>query len=152
MAYASGAASGPAANVVTLVNVYHWSGSTWEAVATSLGSGAWLNPMVGFTVTDAGLTGGALPDFVVSGAAGASANGLFVVADVGGRWGVVPVRHPGGGPVFVDSRISGDQVQESVNDCVPNCAAGRITTTSYRFSPASNAFEPVGEPTVAGQH
>ena len=130
--------------------MYRWTGGAWQPVATDLGSGAWLAPVVGFTVTTAHLTGGAAPDFVISGAAGASANGLFVVADIDGRWEAVPVHHPGGGVVFVDSQVSGSVIQESVNDCIPDCAAGRITTTSYRYSPAGGDFEPVGAPTVTG--
>ena len=150
VAHATVPPSGPLAGVPTLVNVYRWDGSAWQRVATDLGSGASLNPQAGFTVTTASLTGGPEPDFVVAGGLGASSSGLFVVADVSGRWEAVPVDHPGGGVVFVDGRVAGNEVQESVEGCNPNCASGRVTTTAYRFSAATGRFEPTGAAKVAG--
>lgn len=150
VAHATPPASGPTAGVPTLVDVFHWTGSSWQPVATNLGSGAALDPHSPFTVTTASLTGSRSPDFVISGAAGASASGLFVVADVAGHWEAVPVDHSQGGVVLINGRVSGSEVQESINSCNPNCAAGQETTTSYRFSPTTGRFEPVGTPTVAG--
>ena len=144
VAHASPPPSGPLAGVPTLVDVFRWTGSAWRPVATDLGSGASLDPQAGFTVTTAALTGGSEPDFVVAGGLGASSTGLFVVADVAGRWEAVPVDHPGGGVVFVDGRVAGNEVQESVEGCTPNCASGPATTTTYRFSAATGRFEPVG--------
>lgn len=144
VAHASPPPSGPVGGVPTLVDVFRWDGSAWRPVATDLGSGASLDPQAGFTVTTAALTGGPEPDFVVTGGLGASSSGLFVVADVAGRWEAVPIDQPGGGVMFVDGRVAGNEVQESVQSCNPNCASGPATTTSYRFSAATGRFEPVG--------
>lgn len=148
VAHASPPGSGPTAGIPTLVDVFRWDGSSWRTVAADLGSGASLDPHFPFTVVTASLTGSSAPDFVISGQAGASASGLFVVGDVGGHWEAVPVDHRLGGVVLLNGRVSGGSVQESVNSCNPNCAEGQETTSTYRFSPGTGRFEPTGTPSV----
>ena len=150
VAHASPPANGPTAGVPTLVDVFRWNGSAWQPIASNLGSGASLDPHFPFTVVTASLTGGSTPDFAISGQAGASASGLFVVADVSGHWEAVPVDHREGGVVLLNGRVAGDVVQESINSCNPDCASGQETTTSYRFSATTGRFEPTGTPTVTG--
>lgn len=118
------------------------------AATPSLGSGATLDPAnhgdaLTRAVTNVNVTSSTVPDFFVA-LLGADHTGAVVVTDVGGTWHALAVHHASGSPELVDAAVSGSTVTESLNDCQPSCATGKITTTAFRYSPSADALGPRG--------
>lgn len=116
------------------------------AATPSLGSGATLDPAnhgdaLTRAVTNVNVTSSTVPDFFVA-LLGADHTGAVVVTDVGGTWHALAVHHASGSPELVDAAVSGSTVTESLNDCQPSCATGKITTTAFRYSPSADALVP----------
>ncbi|HTX45654.1 MAG TPA: hypothetical protein VMD48_05220, partial [Solirubrobacteraceae bacterium] len=130
----------------SIADVYRYIHGRWHRVGhidfgkDSLGSDTQAPPR------SAALTGAT--DFVVSFEA-AGAAPISVVSDTGGHWHVVPFVAPGQAPenAVEDGQVSGDTVISYTQNCIPSCATGTSTKTTWHYDAAAQAFEPYTPPT-----
>jgi hypothetical protein len=129
------------------VDIYRWEQREWRTIATvALDVGGSVAADGGTTTTPirtADLTPAGAPDLVVTvhyNAGPATA----IVSDVGGRWHALTF-HGGlaqDGDERFDVQVATDgSLSSGENDCVPNCAAGHIVTTRYRYVPATGRLD-----------
>jgi hypothetical protein len=81
----------------------------------------------------------------------ANVNEVAIISDIGGRWHAVPFKrgkHLYGGDTLVSEYrptkrvISRGKITSGSNDCVPDCASGKITYTTWAYNARAGAFEP----------
>ena len=129
------------------VDIYRWDRSGWrQSAGVPLDIGGSVATDDGGTTTPiatADLTPAATPELLVTvhyNAGPATA----VVSKVGGRWHALTF-HGGvvqdGDERFNVTREADGSLRSHENDCVPNCAAGHLVTTDYRFDPATGRLD-----------
>ena len=141
-------AGGPA-----MVDVWYWRDQSWALVATvdrSPLTGESLDPLLakpGFpTLVLAHLTGGTEPDALVLQQGGTVGFGVYgsVVSDIGGTWHLVDFAGALGvakaGVVVAAPQVSGDEIIQRLNTCVPTCADGTAQLSAYRYDAAAGEF------------
>jgi hypothetical protein len=125
------------------VGIYRWNRSGWQPLArVSLDVGGSLAQDEGGAttpITTIDLTPASPPELVVTvhyNAGPATA----VISGFGGRWHTLTF-HGGlmqDGDERFDVQVGADgSLRSHENNCVPNCAAGHVVTTVYRFDPAT---------------
>jgi len=125
------------------VDIYQWDRSGWQSVAQvplDIGGSLAADESGATTpIVTVDLTPAATPELVVTvhyNAGPATA----VISDVGGRWHALTF-HGGltqDGDERFDVQVGADgSLRSHENNCVPNCAAGHVVTTVYRFDPAT---------------
>lgn len=130
-------------NKPATIVILGFNGSTWGPLAV-LGAKAQLFEPPGSQtpILVAHLTGGDDVDFFVS-FAGADHTFAAVASNAGGHWHLVGFRQGKSlQPTVTDAFIGGNYISSTTDNCVPNCAAGKMTHTNYIYSPALGAFVP----------
>ena len=129
------------------VDIYRWDRSGWKALATVTldvgGSVAEDESGATTPIATADLTPAATPELLVTvhyNAGPATA----VISDVGGHWHALTFH--GGVVQDGDERVNvtrdaDGSLRSHENDCVPNCAAGHLVTTVYRFDPRTGRLD-----------
>ncbi len=122
------------------VVVLHLTGSSWKPVAT-FRRASFDTPLGRYTPILVGqLTGAASTDFFVQ-LAGADHTQGVVASNVGGHWHLVSFRKGRTASVTgTNADIVGSSISTSINNCVPDCAAGKYTYVNYTYSPEAGAF------------
>jgi len=125
------------------VDVYRWDRHGWKQVASvplDLGGSIAADSSGASTpIATADLTPAKAPELLVTvhyNAGPASA----VLSELGGHWHALSFDGglAQGGDERFDVHLEADgSLRSQENDCVPNCAAGRMVTTVYRFDPAT---------------
>jgi hypothetical protein len=140
-----------------VVDVWYWREQAWVLVATvggNLPTRESLDPLLAKpsspTLTLAHLTGAAEPDALVIQRGGAAGFGIYgsVVSDIGGTWHLVKFAGALGvtkaGVEVAEPEVSGDEIIQRLNTCMPTCGDGMVQLVAYRYDAAVSEFIPIG--------
>lgn len=132
--------------LASVIDVYRFQGAALVPEALGLGAAESLDPVDPGTIQVANITGSGIPDFLVLLVAGDHDNGVLV-SGVDGTWHLVGLSDRSGeaaSPELVNPRVVGNDVTQSVNDCVPTCFSGSYSVTTYRYDRATGELTPAG--------